>query len=449
MQQQFILLVEIDNRYYLSDAPYVTEPPENRLYHPIIKDGGIPKISRALQEIDGGKSIPAWGDIQLATQFYGDENLVTSNLRGASVVVKVLTKQGTKTLLTGNIESVSGSTAGYLTLEIADPQQQFKDIKLPLNRYDAKVMSDAFPLAHHDKPIPLCFGKCRNITPTLIDKANLTYQVHDGQLNSIDAVYDNGVPIAFEDNVNEGSFNLTHSPVGMVSANVTGKHGTLPDLIKYLSTHFGGINEQQLDLGQLPANTIGVHISQPISLDQMLTQLMKSLLGWWGFTRAGVLRTRMFEVADPNGQIIHKHLQLGEVSWADDDKLIGNVPLLYRRNWSPLEAAKSVDIDDALWLRSPGAEINVSGGIGKKALRQIDGYFDDEQAAETIGQKAIQLFGQPRKRVKLKVPLSEFSFELGSSFSLKDTPVNGLYRITQLTEMWNAAIPLIEIEGWG
>jgi hypothetical protein len=261
-------------------------------------------------------------------------------------------------------------------------------------------------------------------------------------------VYDNGVTINFTADINNGTFNLTHPPVGMVTTDVMGLYSTLPSLMRHLAINYGEI-QYEIDGGEIPTDTIGIYVSQPISLDQLLTKLMKSVIGWWGFTHQGVLRTRMFNSPDSDGVIIHKHYQLEEVSWQDEDKLIRNVPLLYRRNWSPLEAAKSVDVEQALWLRGQGAELNITGGKGKQSLRKIECYFDEESITQTIGKKAIELFGKYRKQVRLQVPLAEFSLELGTSFTLKDTPVDGFYRITHLTERWDTEIPILEIEGWG
>lgn len=39
---------------------------------------------------------------------------------------------------------------------------------------------------------PLCFGKCLNISPVLVNSSAHRYQIHDGRINSVLAVYSNG-----------------------------------------------------------------------------------------------------------------------------------------------------------------------------------------------------------------------------------------------------------------
>jgi hypothetical protein len=48
-----------------------------------------------------------------------------------------------------------------------------------------------------DRPRPLCYGRCYQVPPVLIDPQYLIYQVHDGAIAGIDAVYDAGVPLEY------------------------------------------------------------------------------------------------------------------------------------------------------------------------------------------------------------------------------------------------------------
>lgn len=45
------------------------------------------------------------------------------------------------------------------------------------------------------KPKPLLYGKVRNIAPPLVNPAKLIYQLNDGAVDSVDAVYDRGIPL--------------------------------------------------------------------------------------------------------------------------------------------------------------------------------------------------------------------------------------------------------------
>lgn len=47
-----------------------------------------------------------------------------------------------------------------------------------------------------DRPRPICYGRCAQVAPVLIDPSSLIYQVHDGPIAGVDAVFDSGVPLA-------------------------------------------------------------------------------------------------------------------------------------------------------------------------------------------------------------------------------------------------------------
>jgi hypothetical protein len=47
------------------------------------------------------------------------------------------------------------------------------------------------------KPKPLCFGVARNVAPPCVNTGKLIYQVNDGELDSVDAVYDAGISLGW------------------------------------------------------------------------------------------------------------------------------------------------------------------------------------------------------------------------------------------------------------
>lgn len=82
------------------------------------------------------------------------------------------------------------------------------------------------------KPKPLAFGRVLNIAPPLVDAVNLIYQVHDGPIQDVTAVYDRGVSLTRVDgtpapgeysvDVSAGTFRLGAAPAGTVTADVLG-----------------------------------------------------------------------------------------------------------------------------------------------------------------------------------------------------------------------------------
>jgi len=103
---------------------------------------------------------------------------------------------------------------------------------------------------------PITFGECFNVTPVLISEGYLgttgaLYQFHNGIAERVIEPRDNGAPVDWGDVLNAGSFYLTHSSYGTITASVQGywgssyKGGTdykdrLFDIIGTILTKYGG-----------------------------------------------------------------------------------------------------------------------------------------------------------------------------------------------------------------
>lgn len=173
------------------------------------------------------------------------------------------------------------------------------------------------------KPKPLLFGRCRNITPIVIDPFNLIFQVHDGTIHGIDAVYDQGAEISpegtdvatyadlvalsvsasmFATCKAEGMFKLGSSPAGLVTADVLGD--ATPDYANTLDVIALRILTDRASLPTRFQNRasfagaasiggeMGIYIS-PASLPStadIMNALLGSVGGWWGAGRDGRIR---------------------------------------------------------------------------------------------------------------------------------------------------------------
>jgi hypothetical protein len=117
------------------------------------------------------------------------------------------------------------------------------------------------------KPKPLLLGKARQFTPVTVDGTNFIYQIHDGQMNSVSVVRDEGVALTFNSDVADitssappaGQYNtslangyirLGSSPNGKITCEAEGyvssTYGyvdTIADLIKVLAVEFAGLDD--------------------------------------------------------------------------------------------------------------------------------------------------------------------------------------------------------------
>lgn len=475
LDSQKVLLVEIDpdglTPIYMADAPYYTEPsdtPPNQNYWPVIAQDGVPRLARRIQEIWGGRSVPAWGPLVLATPLVGSTDMATAALRGRDIRIlltgprSIIPRANAAPVLTGVVGSRAGDIDSSLVFEITDRQAAWDAVELPAARYDGTETAN-FPAAEVGRSKPLCLGRCRNITPRLINTATRVYQVNDGPVQAIDAVYDNGVSVAFTANTAAGTFTLTNAPAGVITANVRGMLdgatwlSSTTQIIDWLARTYGGLSAGNIDITGLPANEIGIYLDEPTSLAEIITKLMQGVLGWWGFTRSGMLRARIFDAPMAGGPVFGQERHLSPLVWEEDPDIVWSVPLLYRRNWTRIEqAAASVSLDQAAWLRGEGYEARVEDAAvlsnypDATACDRLETYFDALAPAQTVAQRALTLFGTLRRRARTSLPYIDPPVEMGDSLTLNDAGIlSGDRVLMAIEERWDGEIPLVEVELWG
>jgi len=468
-----ILLVEIDpggTPRYLADTVYISEPgdaPANQPYAPVIADNGVPRLSRKIPDLWGGRAITSWGDLELATQFVNGEDLAVAALRGLPYQALItgprqhVARADAMVIQSGVISLRSGNADGGLSIEILDNQNELDNTSLPANSYDVATEGANFPANNHGLSKPLCLGKCRNVPAVLIDASAWVYQINDaayGAVQAVDAVYDQGVSVAFTADLTAGTFTLSANPVGMVTADVQG----LKDGATYLSTTqqiIEWLADQAsisvFDITGLPTDTVGLYLNIPTRASDVITKLMRGVLGWWGFTRTGAMKARLIAAPVSGGPSFSEVKHLSDVTWTEDDDVVWSVPLLYRRNWQRVEPASSVTLDQATWLRSDGNQHRVQDSNIQTSYPYavvadpLETYFDAQAAATTVANRALTLFGQPRKTARVTLPVTSPLLQLGDSVNLSDADVlDGDHLAVGVTDVWAGEIPAVDVELW-
>ena len=151
------------------------------------------------------------------------------------------------TIFTGVSLGISASL-DTIDIVIGDKLERL-DQDFPPNTYAGTGGAEGpSTLAGQRKPVTL--GKAFNVPAVLINESSNQYQVNDGAVTSIDAVYVKGVTLAtsaYTTNVSAGTFALNSTPSGIVTADVTnnitmGSHTNKAGAICYhLLTQFGGL----------------------------------------------------------------------------------------------------------------------------------------------------------------------------------------------------------------
>jgi hypothetical protein len=158
------------------------------------------------------------GVLQLAAADQALAGLLDLGLDGRSIVIRQgyegdAYPAGWTTWLAGTVETIEMGQ-DIATLRISD-RTALLDLPLQENRYAGS--NSGIPLAGVEGVAgdikglekPLCWGKCPQVPAVLVNTYYRTYQIHDGAVQAIDAVYDRGAAITF--GANHGNVAALHA----------------------------------------------------------------------------------------------------------------------------------------------------------------------------------------------------------------------------------------------
>lgn len=285
---------------YLANRGYVTRPtdtPANTQYRPVIT-GGI-KFTETLS-LDGTATL-SFGDIEVDNAS-GDRDTWLDDV-WANRSIKVFI--GDVRWIRSDFRLVfDGMTAGFDTKSRTKLNLKVSD-KLQRLNYPVSEINLGGTTANADKLIPLCFGECHNVEPLLIDPLVNQYQVHNGPIESIIEVRDNGVPVAFTANLALGTFTLAVQPTGQVTASVQGDKpsGTyandIASIVKRLAKSYGNASnafiDAEIDLtafaafAALNSQPVGIYLKDRKNVIEAMNDLASSVGGRVLISRSGLL----------------------------------------------------------------------------------------------------------------------------------------------------------------
>lgn len=330
---------------YLSTTPYTTMPddtPANVAHLPVVAPGfafserlslsGTPSISVGAIEIyneDG--SLDDWLDdiwVNRTVRVYiGDVDWPRSDFR---------------LVFDGLAASLAVSSAGRLSIVL---RNKLERLNTPVTD---TLLGGTTP--NKDQLRPITLGECHNVTPLLIDPPTHEYQWHYGAAERLIEVRDNGVPVGTTTTLSSGTFKLTASPAGQITASVQGATPYAPNisaLVQVLATQYGTPSERltsgDLDaanLSQFAADcpqAVGVSLTQRANVLQTCQQLASSVGAQVVMSRQGKLR--LVRIALPGTgtpiEITPKDYEYGSFSVRERTEVIAGVKLGYCRNWTP------------------------------------------------------------------------------------------------------------------
>lgn len=240
--------------------------PENQLYTAIIS-GGV-TFSESI-DFSGQPNI-GYGDIELDNSDGSRDNWLYYVWANKPVTVWIgdpgWARSDFYPIFTGLIKDIDSKGLNSLNLILVNKLQSINEAVSTALMTGSGTSSDRL--------VPICFGECFNVTPTVKDSATLTYQVHAGVMEGVTEVRDNGAPVPFTQDTNAGTFQLQFSPFGTITATVQGAKpnsvysNKIGSAVKALLRNYGkqlpssAVDEAGLDLVDTMTNfEIGTYLT--------------------------------------------------------------------------------------------------------------------------------------------------------------------------------------------
>ena len=303
-------------------------------YEPRIKQPAVLRRDCFDKGTTGGESRVGYGALELVNLDGGLDYLADLGIDGQpiSLIFGSMSRKGApvwETVLVGTVEQPAIGWSS-VTLRLRERQAEF-----------AKPLSAATFAGTNALPAglegvddikgntkPVCFGKVFNISPPLVNTSRLIYQVNNGGVQSVDAVYDRGLALTKGADYSSqadmettapsasnfrcwpagGYFRLGSSPTGIITADVTqGANAaarTTAQLLKQVALSMGivagDINATDVtSLDTANAGEVGYWTDESTNANNAMDDLANSVGAWWGFDRLGKLRMQRLEA--PSG----------------------------------------------------------------------------------------------------------------------------------------------------
>jgi hypothetical protein len=219
------------------------------------------------------------------------------------------------------------------------------------------------------RPKPLAFGACLNVPPVLIDPEALIYQVHDGAIDAVTAVYDRGLALTFEANVADisagivsaGHFKVQRSggyirlgsvPTGIVTADIRGDKAwgvyvsSAPKIAFRIAHDRGGLPDSRFALTTIEAlhnrqpAPIGIYQGPEVAtLGDLLNAALGGINAWWGPNRFNQFEFGRVDRPDAQPRWFIDADDILEFSLLEPPATISppvwRMRVGYQRNWTP------------------------------------------------------------------------------------------------------------------
>lgn len=433
-----VALVEVDTDIprLLSTVPYTTLPtdtPANRVYLPCVAGGFA--FSEQLS-LDGTPSISV-GDIEIYNEEGDLDDWLLDVWTNRAVRVYIgdvaWARSDFRLEFSGVVESLTSSSSDRLNIVIGNKLDR---LNTPVSE---TVLGGTTP--NKDRVLPTVLGECHNTEPLLTNPSELEYMVHNGPMERVIEVRDNGVPItSFTANLSTGKITLSKSPAGTITTSVQGKtpyQNTVANIIKVLATEYGNSSERfsddDIDLVNVSSfNTahpqpVGVNLPDRANVLQVCQELAASVGAQVIMSRQGKLKLAKVTlpgVGTPT-PIYMQDYEAKSLTISSRTSVISGVKLGYCKNWtvqSSLDTglpAESKDLFAQDWLSVTAKDSVVASTYRLHAEPpQVDTLLLKGTDAQAEAQRRLGLWKVQRTVYSVEGYTNLLTLELGQSVML-------------------------------
>jgi hypothetical protein len=290
--------------------------------------------------------------------------------------------------------------------------------------------------------IPLCFGECFNVSPLLTNPATLEYQVHNGGIESIIEVRDNGVPVSKTATLGTGKFTLAATPAGKVTASVQGSKGAsyqnnVRQIVQMLVTNYGtpvsnrfvGADLDTFNLDEFETanqQPIGVYLDGRENLLTVCSEIAGSVGAQLVMSREG--RLQLIKVDIPVASeydITADDIINGTLAISEKVPVVGAFKLGFDKNYTVQTglltgipaAHKSLYAQEWLTVTSSDATVKTNYRQNEEP-QQRDTFLLTTTDATDEADRLLALFSVPRFVVSFESPASMMFLRLGDAVTI-------------------------------
>lgn len=419
---------------YLSNLGYVTGPadtPANTPYDEILL--GVPSITTRMSEALQGYSQLGFGDLNISNAGGALDAWLLDAWDGRPVRLYLgdaaWPRADFRLVFFGAVEDIQAGGNSTITLRLRDRQAL---LAVPLL---TTLVAGTGPAAGLRRPV--CYGECKHITPVLIDAATRTYAVHDGAIQAVDQVYQDGVPVAYTANLAAGEFSLGAALQGQLTADVRGsKSGGVyvdktADIVRRIVLERTGLADiDAAAVAQLNSDcpgAVGLYVSgDSITVLGALDTLMTGAGAYYTVNRAGQLTMGQFKTpaGAPVLTLLDEDLAFGQTALQRRILPLRSVRVGYGRHYTTVYApAPSLTEAQRQRLADEYQVATVTNSVAGHLLA-VDGdlarscFVSEADAAAEAARRAA-LWGQLRRVFRLPGFLAAQQVELGDVIGLE------------------------------